>query len=445
MKRHPFCCLMVCLLGCVLAWTPINAFGLTSALGPIPVPGEGDVVFGDDNVSMPIYNIADTPSSGGYIVNIMAGGAIVPPSVPLSIPVAPSGLNAVPGSPLTFNFTEGPGLVALQVSNPALHANVISGFQSAGDWWSVRFADPVTVNVTIDFGGLPSGVLGSTSNNTEQANFSPVKTALDTDMTTADDATAVAFLQPGTALDMVTIDTSGTPYPLIRDNDGSGNNFALDVPRANLKALGMRAANDPAEDGAITFSDAFSWDFDASNGVGGSSFDFVGVAAHEIGHLMGFVSGVDIVDLVGGSGPYAPTDLDNFRVFSVLDLYRYSAYSLSLTSPPQPAPGAVLDLAYGDTPFFSLDAGLNNLATFSTGSYNGDGRQASHWKDNLGLGLLDPTAAPGETLAISALDVQAMDVIGWDAHLVPEPSSIALLLVGSLGLAGFIWRRRRAA
>jgi len=152
---------------------------------------------------------------------------------------------------------------------------------------------------------------------------------------------------------------------------------------------------------------------------------------------MGFVSGVDIVDITGGAGPYAPIDLDGYRVFSVLDLYRYSADSLEADG--QPANGAVLDLAYGDTPFFSIDAGVTNLGTFSTGSFNGDGRQASHWKDNVGLGLLDPTAAPGEVLAISDLDLLAFDVIGYD--LIPEPATISLLGLGALAI---VRRRRRA-
>ena len=38
----------------------------------------------------------------------------------------------------------------------------------------------------------------------------------------------------------------------------------------------------------------------------------------------------------------------------------------------------------------------------ANGVYNGShGRQASHWQDHLGLGILDPTASAGELLAIS--------------------------------------------
>ena len=57
---------------------------------------------------------------------------------------------------------------------------------------------------------------------------------------------------------------------------------------------------------------------------------------------------------------------------------------------------------------------------FSTGrpdGTGGDGQQASHWKDNLGIGLMDPTAGSGEYADITDLDVMAFDVIGWDVAM----------------------------
>ena len=97
----------------------------------------------------------------------------------------------------------------------------------------------------------------------------------------------------------------------------------------------------------------------------------------------------------------------------------------------------MLDLAFGDTPYFSIDAGATNLATFATGRYNGDGDQASHWKDSLNLGQMDPTLGPAQLSPISNLDVQALDVIGYD---VPEPASLALLAAGA---AVTLLRRRK--
>jgi hypothetical protein len=57
---------------------------------------------------------------------------------------------------------------------------------------------------------------------------------------------------------------------------------------------------------------------------------------------------------------------------------------------------------------------------------------------------MDPTTAPGETLAISEMDLRAFDVIGWDRvqnnTATPEPAT-ALTLV--FGLAGLAMARRR--
>ena len=77
-------------------------------------------------------------------------------------------------------------------------------------------------------------------------------------------------------------------------------------------------------------------------------------------------------------------------------------------------------------------------AAFATGKVFGDGQQASHWKDNLGIGIMDPTAAYGELMTISSTDVEMFDVVGWTP--VPEPTGAAVLLLG--GMAACTRRRR---
>ncbi len=329
-------------------------------------------------------------------------------------------LNATPGFALNIVFND--------VTTGGMAAQALTGFNEAALLFESRFFDPITVRVDIDFRDLGSPtILGQASSQRGVRSYASIRTALSGDLSSTNDASAVANLQLGPDLDFFTTDLSGTR---VLDNSNGNNNNFLAVNRANAKAIGL-LSDDGLKDANITFNSAFAFDFDRNNGINPSQFDFVGVAAHEIGHALGFASGVDSVDC--NTGPTAPcglTNLDPFAVFSVLDLYRYSA------------PG-VADLSVGGAPYLSIDGGVTNLGLFSTGRYDGDGRQASHFKDNLGLGIMDPTFAQGELGLITALDITAFDVMGYNVAPVPIPSAVLLFGSGLVGLA-FLHRRKKA-
>ena len=367
---------------------------------------------------------------------------------------------ALAGVALTVPCTTGYGLTIMLNDTGGVGAGsqAEAGFERAADMWEAILSDPVTVRLDVGFQALAAGVLGQASSNSKPVSYTAIRNALIGDQSSADDATATANLQAGSSLTFLTNDQFGT---FSFDSDGSINNRFLDVNTSNLKALGITtdANANPVDDGVtadaeITFSNSFSYDFDPSDGIGAGLRDFVGIAFHEIGHALGFGSGVDTVDLVSGpNGPFSPAqgggnhDLDNFAVFSVLDLYRFSADSLDDTA----GGGAgIQDLGYGGTPYFSIDGGASNLALLSTGSFNGDGQQASHWKDGLGLGIFDPTSVPaGQANVITALDIQAMDVIGWDlstaAVPVPAAAWMGFALLGGMGFVSKVRKSRREA
>lgn len=353
----------------------------------------------------------------------MTRGVIVVVFCLLGLAVPPSARAA-----LQFNFTVGGDLAALQGSDPTLYNNVINGFTAAGQRFSNIFADNVTVQVTIDYKSLGLGILGQAGSQSDVYSYANIRNALIGDLTSADDFTATASLPNVPSLSFLTNNSAGA---VVLDNDGSNNNSFLDVNRANARALGLIGNGDTNQDASITFSSNFTWDFDPINGIDGGAFDFVGVATHEIGHAMGFVSGVDTVDFLHGSG----TNLNGFAVFSVLDLYRYSA-------------DGQRNLAFGGTPYTSLDGGATQLGLMSTGAFNGDGRQASHWKDGLGIGIMDPTFGFGELGVISGQDIRGFDIIGWTLHsqqAVPEPGTLSLFGLGLVALAGYYRRLRKPA
>jgi hypothetical protein len=308
----------------------------------------------------------------------------------------------------------------------------LAGFQTAANRWSSIFNDPINVSLNIGFQTLGTGILGSTSMTQGTFAYSTYKTYLSADRTSAMDQLAVSSLPSGSTFDMLLNRTSNSPFgsgsltPYL-DNDGDTNNARIRLTLANARALGMYQATGGLSDANITFSSTFNFDFNPDNGIDANAIDFVGVATHEIGHALGFTSGVNTLDAL--TTPVA----DNLLIYvSPLDLYRYSIDSFQQ--------GAIDWTADKRTKYFSIDGGYTALALFSTGSVNGDGRQASHWKDNYGFGIMDPTTGYGELDRIRSLDITALDVIGYNVA-IPEPSTYGLL--GALALTIAIATRRR--
>lgn len=329
-----------------------------------------------------------------------------------------------------------------------------AGFEAAAALWSSVLFDPITIVLDVQFSALGPGILGSTGSTTNTATYSAVRGLLLNDATSAADFSAAASLQAG-PLGFVSNEplTTGPIDSRVRvfDNNNTFDNNNIQVNTAQVKALGLvptYTANNPGgRDGSVSFSTSFNWDFDRSDGLTPGSFDFVGVAAHEIGHALGFRSGVDLADinaLPGAQAPNGVRGLNNIAWGTVNDLFRYGSFEGAQT----------LDWSIGGTPCLSINAGASCVGLLSTGRTNGDGRQASHWKDDslIGgapLGIMDPTVASASsntpTLVITELDLIAFDVMGYNvATPVPEPSAWLMMFAG-LGAVGAVARRRRPA
>ena len=349
-------------------------------------------------------------------------------NIACSLTVAASLGAAAPAHALMFNLTS------------TGNAQVDAGFQAAANFWQGIYIDPVTINITAGFSALGAGILGQANSTYYATNFSAMKTALGADANSANDAIMVGGLPSGNSYSKLingTANFGGTTHV-------QSGITAMEMTRANAKAIGLVAGNAAGQDAAITFSSNFAFDFDQTNGIGAGLYDFVGIAIHELGHAMGFTSGVDVLDFNSNgpnvTGPFTDAAFNPFA--TLLDFTRCSAASQTA--------GADMDWRIGTAAkSFAIDGNCTALVAnaWSTGVDFGDGRQASHWKDGLGLGIMDPTAVPtGNLNVVTPLDILAFDVIGWNlapSTAVPEPDGLLLLCTALFGLAWMQYRRQR--
>lgn len=384
-----------------------------------------------------------------------------------------------PAQALTINLIDLGGVTGSQAEQ---------GFKIAAKYWESVLSNNVTVNLGVGYASLAANVIGSTSSTKYGVAIEDVEAAMAANGNSAIDAGLVVPALIGTGNAGAPFGTVGTigmvrnsptvgalTNAVFYDANNTKDNGTVAGTAANLKALGYTLPN-AATDAKVTFSTNFAFDFNPMDGITNNQMDFIGVAIHEIGHALGFTSGVDTYDFYGPLGPNAGAGInwDGSTVGNILDLFRYS------NDPNNVAPGAgpVLDWSFGTASYFSVDGGLtqfNGYSPFSTGVYNGDGRQASHFKDLAGalggcngynqIGIMDPTFCYGEMGVISATDLAAFDAIGWNINFdvlanhnyqintkdifyaatapVPEPASWAMM-IGGFALAGGAMRRRRA-
>lgn len=323
-------------------------------------------------------------------------------------------------------------IVFKDVGATAMSSQQFAAFESAANYWESKLTDNVTVYINIGFDDLGGNTLGTTTWQYHQADYSDLRSRLATDTKSLTDISAVGHLQAGASLSFLATQTDLTAR---LDNDGSVNNSTLKFTTANAKALGYTEVGTDitSADATILFANGFAPNFVYTRNGGPMPFDkidFITVAEHEIGHALGFVSGVDGIDFCLDNAAQCGTTrgFDGSAWYSTLDLFRYSA-------------AGTLDLTVGGDPkpYFSIDGGATSLQAFSTGRYNGDGNQASHFSADTTV-LMGPFVPYGQTYDATATDLRAMDAIGWDVTAVPEPQTYALLLSG---LAVLGWARRR--
>lgn len=376
-------------------------------------------------------------------------------------------LAAVPANAVVINLIDQGGVTGSKAQQ---------GFQIAAAYWGSILTNNATINLGVSFASLGNGIIGSTGST--RADYSVAKWESQINATKSGSAIDQSIVLPTLTNGGASFITNGTTTingvtnddttKLAYDNGATTSSKTLYLNTANIKAIGGTATgvNSKSVDGNVTFSSNFAFDFDPTDGITANTFDFIGVAIHEIGHALGFVSGVDFLDQYAlGKGPNAGTlgySFNDTSIYSALDMFRYSKDPTNLLL----GIDKTLDLSVGGEKYFSIDGGKTALFgnTFSTGRYNGDGQQASHWKDTagcaIGNGIMDPTFCFGQTGYVTGLDLAAYDAIGYNLSVnaltynqtstasiysqfaaVPE-SATWMMMIGGFGLIGGSMRRR---
>ena len=275
-------------------------------------------------------------------------------------------------------------------NNPAAMQTV----QRAAEFWSTALADDVTVTIDAEFASLGAGVAGT---------MSPIMGNM------LYDQLRDVMIADAQSHEMI---VSQLPVYQGLTTDGADVPDTVSVTRANLKALGVTTlpvsnslfGTGPI-DGIMNIADTFD----------NAAADFLQVAIHEIGHALGFVSGVENVD--AGASVTNLTTMDMFRLAP-------GQGSSNFTDAPRmldPTKDQVFfDGGHFNPSRISTIAGLTRGdIPLSTGEATGDGWQASHFKNRnlingVYLGTMDPVANPAATENASENDKRVLDLIGWD-------------------------------
>lgn len=309
--------------------------------------------------------------------------------------------NASVAKAVNFNFTYAPGTTFEQKV----------GFEMAGQIWSGYLKDDFTANIYIETtDSLPENVIGGALPGIQSGEqYQTYREYLEEDNTSDIDNAAISNLENRT--------DKYNKFSAMYDGNYIKDMNRLNITTANAKAIDLLSDSNDL-DGYIMMNNlqdtSVNWNYNFLGGnVPDGSLDYLSVALHEVGHVMGFVSGVDnpgwLNIVTEHKNKNKLIKRDEVKFFNPLDLFRYSEESAMVNA---------VDISIGGNPFFSIDNGDSVLGNFATGqatTAGGDGYQASHWQrsDNA-LGIMDPVLNVGQTRKITDLDLVAFDAIGYD-------------------------------
>jgi hypothetical protein len=286
-----------------------------------------------------------------------------------------------PASALTFNVTYDTSVTSLTNA-----AQVEAAFAVATQTFQSLYTNKMTVNLTVYFSS--SVGLGESSYPlVGNPSYTQLTNALRAARTTAADSNSVASLPAFNPI-------------------GSSVWW---IPRAEAKALTALSPpynvspTNPATDGSVSFASTVSYAFDATNRSVAGKFDFIGVAEHEISEVLGrsFLLNYSL------SG-YEPNDLFRFT--------NSGARSLNVNDA---------------NVYFSADNGVTGIKFYYGDVNSGD---VQDWETYAPADAFDAYLSRGDEATLSAADLTALDVLGYNLNFTPPQLTCTRLGNGNFQL-----------
>ncbi|UCG29426.1 MAG: NF038122 family metalloprotease [candidate division WOR-3 bacterium] len=263
-------------------------------------------------------------------------------------------------------------------------AEAVAALESVAVFIEGLFDDDVEVSINIGFAPLGPGILGmAQSYYAGNPSYTITRSSLVADMD-ADDSIQLYLPSDNTI-----------PVRYTYASSTATNEDRVYFLVATYNAV---IGSFPSLAAQITFSSNYTWDYDPSNGADGMCFQ--SVAAHEVGHVLGFVSNAD-----GYS-----TDID------ALDMYRFQNSDGTGNFNPDTwydfqTTARMVDISGGN------DDVNSDMIEIEYRMSDGEPYQASHFSQYNVNAIMQPAIGAGETFYPNfyrAADRNMFDAIGWD-------------------------------